>query len=130
MNRSMPLFDGLALSASALCLVHCLALPLLITALPAFSTVLDVPESFHRLMLLIAVPASLIAVLLGRRHHQSVSPALLATGGLCLLFWGAYGTATESGELFFSVAGGIALSWAHIRNWLLRHAKPRHFAQV
>lgn len=130
MNRSMPLFDGLALSASALCLVHCLALPVLIAALPALSTVLDVPESFHRLMLIIAVPASLIAVLLGRRHHQRSSPALFAAGGLCLLFWGAYGTATEGGELLFSVVGGIALSWAHIRNWLLRHAKPRQFARL
>lgn len=120
MKRNTPLFDGVALGASALCLVHCLALPLLITALPALSTILDVPERFHRGLLLIAAPASLIAVLLGRRHHHRLSPALLAIFGMSLLFWGAYGAATARNELLLSVAGGLVLAWAHIRNWLLQ----------
>lgn len=120
MKRPMPLFDSVALGASALCLVHCVALPLLIAALPALSTLLDVPESFHRAMLFIAVPTSLVAIHLGRRRHHRLSPALLAVVGLGLLFWGAYGVATARSELLLSVAGGLALAWAHIRNWLLR----------
>jgi hypothetical protein len=130
MNRPMPLFDGVALGASALCLVHCLALPLFIAALPALSTVLDVPENFHRLMLLIAIPASLFAVVLGRRHHHRISPALLAILGLLFMLWGAYGAASARGELMLSVAGGFVLSLAHIRNWLLRRKTPLPFEQL
>ncbi len=34
-------FDGLAVGASVLCLIHCLALPIVIAALPALAARLD-----------------------------------------------------------------------------------------
>jgi len=43
LNRFPPLLDGLALGASFLCLIHCLALPLVIAALPALATILARP---------------------------------------------------------------------------------------
>ena len=39
-------FERAAMGASMLCLVHCLALPLIIAALPALSQILAIPRAF------------------------------------------------------------------------------------
>src|SRR3546814_17195654 len=55
-NSHRGLIEHTALGASLLCLIHCLALPLLFAALPALSSVIPVSRPFHLVMLAIAVP--------------------------------------------------------------------------
>lgn len=116
----MPLLDGFALSASFLCLIHCLALPLVLAALPALAAILHVPESFHLWMLVFAVPASMLAVLRGHRHHHRLQPPVIALAGLVLMTLGVLSARSEWVELLLSVTGGLTLAWAHIVNWRLR----------
>ena len=118
--------EGAAVSASLLCLAHCLALPLLIAALPALSTVLAVPESFHLWVLAFAVPASGAALVSGRVHHGMDWP--LATGaiGLAALAIGAILLGTSPAETPVTVAGSLLLAAAHVGNWRLR--RSRHVA--
>ena len=60
-NLHRGLIEHTALGASLLCLIHCLALPLLFAALPALSSVIPVSRTIHLEMLAIAVPTSSMA---------------------------------------------------------------------
>jgi hypothetical protein len=112
--------DRLAIGASGACLVHCLALPLLIAGFPAASQFLALPEAFHLLAVAAAVPVSAWAMIRGYRHHGLLLPASLGFLGLVLLGAGALSGAEEMLETGLSVAGSLVLAFAHLRNWQLR----------
>lgn len=115
-------FDGFAVGASALCLIHCLALPLLIAALPAIASRFDPGEGFHLGVLLFAIPTSAFALIEGWRRHRWVAPLFVGSAGLALL---ALGLAFESWvavETGVTVAGSVLLAGAHIVNWRRRVA--------
>ncbi len=114
-----------AISASALCLVHCLALPLVLAALPALSNVLALPESIHVWILLFAVPSSLLALFSGRARHGASYPIAIGVVGLSALAIGIMPFAHQI-ETYVTVTGSLALAGAHIQNWRLRHAAHVH----
>jgi len=115
-----------ALGASFLCLVHCLALPILIAALPALSRFLDVPESFHVWMLAFVVPASATALLSGRARHGAAWPLGIGGVGLLLLGAGALLVPEGAAETVLTISGSLALAAAHVGNWRLRHTCSAH----
>jgi len=122
--RRQNWLDALAAGASLACLVHCLVLPLLIAALPMLGPVLDLPESFHRYALLLAVPASTVALAAGYRRHRAKSPVLPGMAGLALLALGAF-AASPPAETALSVAGSLLVAGAHLLNWRLApHGHP------
>lgn len=108
--------DQAAILLSGLCLLHCLALPLLIAGAPFMAQFGG--GHFHLQMLAIVAPLSVIALAFGFRRHGSPR----------LLFWGAFGLAllavgaiahTELGVLFdriLTVAGAVALAIVHYLN--------------
>lgn len=107
--------DGLAISASALCLIHCLALPVAIAFLPALAAWADGGELFHIAMLAIAVPLSSWTLIAGWRGHGVVAPLVIGALGLALLIAGLGFEGLELGTVL-TVAGGITLAMAHVRN--------------
>lgn len=109
--------DGFALGASSLCTLHCLGLPLLFALLPAFANRIDPGESFHLVMLLLAIPTSLFALAQGWRHHRAVSPLLLGGIGLGLMAVGALLAHGGIAETLWTVAGSALLAAGHILNW-------------
>jgi hypothetical protein len=122
--------DLIGVGLSLACLVHCLALPLLLLAAPALSAWLSLPESFHAVILLLAAPAAALALADGRRHHGHRYPVAAALVGLALLAAGLAahegwvgGLDPETGDRLFTTMGALALASAHIVNWRLRHAK-------
>ena len=115
-----------AVSASTVCLVHCVGLPLLLAALPAVATVVAVPESFHVWVLAFAVPASGIALLLGYRSHRASLPLLVGGVGLGLLAVGALVLLGGPFETLVTVIGSLTLAVSHVMNWRLRHDRHRH----
>lgn len=108
-------FDGLAISASALCLLHCLALPVAIAFLPALAEWVDGGEWFHVAMLAIAMPLSGWTLIAGWRRHGVVVPLALGGIGLMLLATGLVFEGQALGTAI-TVAGGVALALAHLRN--------------
>jgi MerC mercury resistance protein len=113
--------DHAALGASALCLVHCLALPLIIAALPALSHLLSIPESIHVWILLFALPTAGLAFVTGRARHGASYPLVIGVLGLMALATGvAFGNTPI--ETPVTVTGSLLLAAAHIANWRLRHA--------
>ncbi|WP_338445492.1 MerC domain-containing protein [Pelagerythrobacter marensis] len=122
-SRHQRLFDGLAIGASAVCLVHCLVLPALLVLLPTLGAWLAFPESFHVGALAFAVPTSAFALAGGYRRHRRARPVLIALLGLALLALGALAAPDEVVETVLTVPGAIALAIGHALNWrLARHA--------
>ena len=115
-----------ALGASALCLVHCIGLPLLLAALPALSSLIPVPESFHVWILAFAVPTSALALITGWRHHRRAYPLTIGAAGLVLLAIGALLLLGGRWETPVTIMGSLCLACAHIANWRLRHVRHRH----
>ena len=115
-----------ALSASFLCLVHCLALPFLLAALPVLSGVFALPGDLHVVILAFAIPSSLAALLLGRHGHRAGAPLAIGIMGLSLLTLGALAFGSTRLETPVTVAGSLALAFAHVANWRLRHARHDH----
>jgi len=119
-KQTTPWLDGLAIGASAACLVHCLLLPIVIAVLPAASRALDLPEELHIFVFAAALPTSALAMRRGYEHHGLLIPAAMGLIGLILLGFGALAHLEAMMETGFSLAGSIVLMLAHVRNWQLR----------
>jgi hypothetical protein len=115
--------DRAALGASFACLVHCLALPLLFSLLPALAHALSIPESFHVWVVAFALPTSGYALVSGRTRHGAGWPLALGAVGLALLTIGVAWLGGTSGETPATVAGSLILAGAHLGNWRLRHRR-------
>jgi hypothetical protein len=122
MPRNVP--DAMAIGLSAACMVHCLALPLLLAVLPAWSTWLALPESLHLWLLAIATPLSL-AIMVGRRDRAAgQAPLALAVLGLSLMALGLL-VEGELAEALVSTCGACLLAAAHVLNWRWRSRSCR-----
>ena len=115
------ILDGISVCASAACMVHCLALPLLFAALPALAGRLDPGEGFHAVILLLAVPTSALALVGGWRRHRAAVPLIIGTIGLVLMALGVVLSSREAIETAVTVSGSLLLAGAHIANW--RHRR-------
>lgn len=125
-NRT-DLIEAAAAGTSLLCLVHCLALPMLVLMLPAMLGLFVSSEAFHWVALFLIVPAALAAFYLGYRRHRAVLPTLLGTAGLVLLglsLWPPLAVA----ETGLTVAGSLTLIAGHGINWRLRNLEGRRRA--
>jgi MerC mercury resistance protein len=113
--------DGLAISASLLCLIHCLALPIMVLALPLIGVALGDSEWFHPLILVFAIPTSSYALFRGFREHGQPKSLIFGFSGLLCLFFGIW---VEHFALFgtgLTVAGSLFLAIGHFQNLRFRH---------
>ncbi|MBJ7439165.1 MAG: MerC domain-containing protein [Sphingopyxis sp.] len=125
--------DLLGITLSLTCLVHCLALPLLILLAPALGTWIAMPEWVHAAILMLALPAATLAMKDGWRRHGRALPALLAATGVGFL---AVGVAAHEGwmaladpetaDRLLTSTGAVALVTAHLINWRWRHDYLKH----
>lgn len=129
MNRtpgnSSDWLDGAAVGLSGLCLLHCLALPLAVGALPALLPFVD--GHLHAQMLIIVVPLSIVAIGIGYSRHRNSRIVIGAATGLLLLIIGASVAHNALGivaDRAFTISGAIVLAVAHFYNGLLsrRHS--------
>jgi hypothetical protein len=116
-------FDAIAVIASGLCVVHCLLLPLLLLLVPVMATWLALPESFHRWMLAVAIPTSVIALVLGQRRHRRWTPLAAAIPATVVLAVGALLIEAPLLETVLTVCGATILVLAHLVNGRLPNAR-------
>jgi uncharacterized membrane protein YfcA len=117
-------FDSLAIGASALCLVHCLILPLVLVLVPTLAVFLAIPESFHLGVFLVAIPSSAVALTMGYGRHRRRVPMLLAVAGLACLAAGLFAAPSERAETLLTIVGSCLLAFGHVQNW--RGMRHRH----
>ncbi|WP_183029990.1 MerC domain-containing protein [Altericroceibacterium spongiae] len=111
--------ESTALTASFLCLIHCLALPLLLLILPGILGVFAASEGFHLAAFLLVAPAAFIAFWLGYRRHGAIVPALTGLAGVICLA-AALLPRLHDWETLITVAGSLLLVTGHIWNWRKR----------
>jgi uncharacterized membrane protein len=116
-DNPAPDLDRVAVVLSGLCLLHCLALPLVIVALPFIAELAE--THWHTPMLLIAVPVSTIAIVIGYRRHGNRLIVAAGALGLALLIIGAtvahahYGATVDR---TLTIAGSLLLAAVHWQN--------------
>ncbi len=115
-QRMTQFWDRLGISASILCVLHCLLTPFLVLLTPFASGFLS-DKWFHIMIAVIVFPVALWALLNGyRRHHL---PRVLVLGGIGLAFIvGALCLRVYNInlEFLFMITGGTFLSIAHFIN--------------
>lgn len=116
-SSTVDWFDRTAVAGSVVCLVHCLALPLFVAAMPAVSSLSRVPASFHLWVLALTCPVAMMALVQGRLSHGAAHPVLLGTIGLLAIACGII--VLEEGwlETAVTVSGSLLLALAHLLNW-------------
>ena len=119
-TQLQKLLDTSAVAISALCAVHCLALPVLLVLFPLLGATFMVDEHFHELLLWVILPTSVIAVGLARLNHRDTAVLVLVITGLAFIIgaalW-AHNNAQAWVDTAMSVTGGLTLAAGHIRNF-------------
>ena len=114
--------DRLAVSASTLCALHCLGLPLMVGVFPAISGTVLGDEAFHVWLIWGVVPLSGFSLLLGCRRHKNAAVIYVGLAGVCALISSAllgHDILGEAGERWTTLSGAGLLALAHIRNFKL-----------
>jgi MFS superfamily sulfate permease-like transporter len=110
-------WDKAAVILSGLCLVHCLALPVLVAVLPFVSELTG--DHLHAELLLVVIPISVFAFVIGYRRHRRLKIVGLGVLGMAVLALGGtyvhsrYGIAADRA---MTVAGSAILAIAHFLN--------------
>jgi len=121
-------FDRIAIALSAICIVHCLAIPLVVAVLPLAALGLG-GGHFHGLMLWLVVPVSVLGFALGYRVHRRLDIVAVGVGAVALLgVAGIYGhdqwsAAIEAGV---SVVASLILAGTHWVNFREVRRLHRH----
>lgn len=125
--KSPNALDKAAVALSGLCLVHCLALPLVLAVLPFLNEL--VADHLHAPMLLLVIPVSVLAFASGFRRHRRGGVLAFGALGLALLVLGGtvahsrYGLAADRA---LTIAGSLLLAVTHFCNSRLsRHLRDR-----
>lgn len=116
-------FDATGIGLSSLCLLHCLALPLIAVAAPAAGAWAEA-EWIHKVLVLAALPISGYAVLRRVFDPGGVVFFIAAVAGLSLLVAAAFVEAFHDLEKPVTVAGALLLAGAHLY-WWRRHKFAR-----
>jgi len=114
--------ERVAIGASLLCLVHCLALPIAIAMLPALAHAMPIPEDAHVWLLIFVIPAAGLALWSGYRTHCDIWPLFAGSAGIALLASAVLLMSETGWEMPLTVAGSLTVVFAHVLNWRLRHA--------
>jgi len=114
--------DLYAVGLSTLCVLHCVALPVLVALMPVVAQAAE-SELVHRILVVVAIPVSLRVIWMTRPvagNRLFVGTALV---GLGLLLLAAFLEALSSYEQPITVAGGVLLGSAHLWHWVRRCGK-------
>ncbi len=121
MLRVQTPLDATAITLSALCLIHCLALPVLSLSLPVLGALAEA-EWIHQVLVILALPIPVIAVLNDRGQSGRYEFTVLAAVSLSLMLAAAFFEPLHDFETALTIVGSTLLAAAHIRRWIWRRA--------
>jgi len=114
--------DRVAISASSVCAIHCLALPIILSVFPAVGGVFFGEEAFHVWLIWAVVPLSVSSLLLGCIRHESTMVIYCGLAGVSILIVSAllgHEILGEVSERVSTVAGSMIIAFAHMKNFSL-----------
>jgi hypothetical protein len=126
--RRSTRLDGAGIAISVLCLLHCLALPILVALVPAIDAYLPVKDDHvvHVWLLAIAAPVSIAALGLGARSLGVGRWLALGSLGLAAMLLGVVYPFAAAGERIVTAVGVTLLAAAHFGNWTGLHRRRGH----
>ena len=116
----IAVLDRFSIGFSTLCLLHCLAVPVLVSVVPVFTTFALADERFHLALVALVVPTSVIALCLGCRLHKSRRILICGFAGVFVLVVTAILGGQhlgEIGETVLTVLGASVVALAHWFNF-------------
>jgi uncharacterized membrane protein YfcA len=111
--------DRLGIGVSALCIVHCLLTPILLSLSTVLAHAIPSEERTHHFLSFIVAAFGLIALLNGYRRHRRIEVVILMGVGLFCIFAGAYCgeyLSSHSVEVLVTLFGSGFMIAAHRRN--------------
>ena len=111
--------DKLAIALSSACAIHCFFSPAFILLTSGLFSFSFDNESVHYLILLIALPVSLYALISGFMNHKTAYLLTVGVFGLFVLLLAvALGESImgELGEKTFTLIGSFLVVYAHFKN--------------
>ena len=121
MKARASILDGSAVGLSFMCLIHCLALPVMAAFLPLAGVLAEV-EWIHKLLVLLALPITALAVTRHRKTGVGLFFIVPAIVGLALLLAAAFIEAFHDLETQLTIIGAMLLASAHAWRWARRNA--------
>ncbi len=118
--------DKLAINLSLLCVVHCLALPVMLALLPTIVAPFLAQEGLHLWLIIAVVPTSIYSLALGCNKHRRITVFLIGLLGLCCMLIAivfGHDYFGENGEKAFTLLGSTFIIFAHVRNFKLCQKK-------
>ncbi|MBU2976874.1 MerC domain-containing protein [Alteromonas sp. C1M14] len=126
MTKTQALTDKLSIGLSVACTIHCLALPLLMTIVPAMAALGLDDERFHFWMIIAVIPCSVLALAHGCRQHKKYPLIAVVATGLTLLVLALFAGERfgEVAEKMLTVTGALFVATGHGLNyWYCRKSK-------
>ena len=112
--------DKAAISLSVTCALHCVLLPVGLVLVPSIASLPFGDENFHRGLVFLVLPMSLVALTLGCRRHRQWSAFCVGVVGVSILLATAlYGhdLMGESLEKTTTVIGSSLVIVGHLLNF-------------
>ncbi len=116
--------DALGFSASAICAVHCLAMPFVITLLPVIGLSFLAHPAFEASLIVSGLIIGALSLSHGYlKHHHNLLPILVLSAGFGMIAIGHLET-FETYEFLIVSFGASLVATAHILNYrLMKHEK-------
>lgn len=109
------MLDKLGITATSLCALHCILLPILLPALPLLGLSFLADHAWEHVFLLITAVMGTIALLSGfKRYHRRLYPLYLLFLGV-IIYWVKHDF-SESLQPVFIITGATLIVAAHIIN--------------
>ena len=111
--------DNIGIATSAVCVVHCILTPVLISLSAVAAHLLPAEENIHRALAVLVTLLGAIALVRGFRKHGRRRILALMAAGLTLILTGAcFGEHLPShlAEVFVTLAGSALMITAHRMN--------------
>lgn len=128
-SRLVAYLDTLGIAASSLCLVHCLAMPLVITALPLLGLQFLEGHAAHVLLAAFVLSFALLAIVPGYLKHRRKDILGMMLIGLALVLYATFCAQTTLGETWevpLITAGNLVLVATHFRNRAMHRCSVSH----
>ena len=109
-------WDKLGVTASLLCAIHCIALPLLLTSLPILGIDLVENKGFEIFMIALAFVIGCVALAKGKKGYKSNKPIILFSIGISFLI---LKECFHEWHNFLLIPAVAFIIWAHYSNYKL-----------
>jgi uncharacterized membrane protein YdjX (TVP38/TMEM64 family) len=113
-------WDTAGILVSILCIIHCVALPLLVIFLPALSTAFLPEEALvHKVLFCMIIAVAALAFVPGYTFHKQIKPLFWLAVGLLLLIFAtffAHELLGHQSEPILAISGSLAVITAHYLN--------------